>query len=289
MRTKLVLTSALVTLAGLVATVPADADSLGRAGPVRYVVKSATLTSSLPDGAEAQANCPVGWKAISGGATIKPGATRGLGWNDKAPGSSSRGWVAEAWQTSAKSTTLRTYGVCLETSLLTVDTGSIFSAPGGTVTATASCPEGSIVVGGGGRPIGDTSDWTMNTSHNVDGPDADPVPNDGWRAYYHYTGSDGDLLVDAVCVGSVGEPAYRSTSTSVLPRSTKTVKSSCGAGEHVLGGGAYINGSAASARVAGSRPFDSGDAGTVPDDGWLVTYRNTSDSPLTAEARSICS
>ena len=288
MRTKLVLSSALVTVAALAVAVPAGADNLGRAGPVRYVAKSVTLTSAT-DGAHAQANCPVGWKAVSGGATIKPGATRGLDWNDKDPGASSRGWYASAWQSSSKSTTLRTFGVCLQTAL-TVDTASKFGVSPGAVTVTATCPSGSIVVGGGGRPIGPMGEWTLNASRNIDGPDVDPSPNDAWQAYYHYDGSDGDgLLVDAICVGSVGEPAYRDTSTSILPRSTKTVRSSCGSGEHVLGGGAYITGSTASARVAGSRPFDSGDAGTVPDDGWLATYRNTSDTALTAYAHSICS
>ena len=289
MLTKLVLTGALVTVAGLVATVPADADSLGRAGPVRYVVKSATLTSSLPDGAEAQANCPVGWKAISGGAIIKPGATRGIAWNAKDPSSSSRGWYASAWQSSAKATTLRAFGVCIQTSQLTVETAPFESASPGMVTAKVSCPSGSIVLGGGGRPIGSSSDWILNASRNQDGLDPDPAPNDEWQAWYHYVGSGGDgLLVDAVCVGSVGEPTYRNTSTDISPRSTKTVKSSCGAGQHVLGGSAYINGATANARVAASRPFDSGDAGSVPDDGWLVTYRNTSDGTLTMSAHSIC-
>jgi hypothetical protein len=281
--------AAAACLVGVAASMPADADSLGRAGPVRYVVDSVTLpgTQTASAVADTNARCPTGWKSISGGATVRNGGSRALTWSTK---DGVRTWYAEAWQSSATATTLRTYAVCLQTSDLTTATTSVFEVPPGptTVYQTSFCSSGSVV-GGGGRPIGSSDDWELNTSYPVDGGDEDAVPDDAWRSHYNYTGhGDGGLLVDAVCLGGAA-PTYR-TGTVMVPGSTsRTAKAACPAGTHVLGGGAYIGGSVGDARVSATRPFDSKDSGTVPDDGWLVTYTNTSAATaLTATAHAFC-
>src|SRR5687768_8954759 len=77
----------------------------------------------------------------------------------------------------------------------------------------------------------------------------------------------------AVNAGTAGELNYQKktftlTGTSPGVSQSFTKKVSCPASRHVTGGGIEGDGSAG---ANDGRPFDSGDAGSVPDDGWAVT------------------
>jgi hypothetical protein len=67
-----------------------------------------------------------------------------------------------------------------------------------------------------------------------------------------------------------------------------TKKVECPAGEHVLGGGQYIFSGTHEARLTASRPFDSGDAGKAPDDGWQAAAAGFAPSGGTLTVNAIC-
>ena len=56
----------------------------------------------------------------------------------------------------------------------------------------------------------------------------------------------------------------------------------------VLGGGVRASGPGDASHVTKSRPIDTGDAGTVPDDGWRGAITNTSDQDLTMTVYAVC-
>jgi len=73
----------------------------------------------------------------------------------------------------------------------------------------------------------------------------------------------------AVSQGTAGELNYQRNETAVSGPVNQTVKARCPQLRHVTGGG-YEH--VSEVEVEASRPFDSGDAGTVPDDGWEVEF-----------------
>ena len=62
--------------------------------------------------------------------------------------------------------------------------------------------------------------------------------------------------------------ARASGSIPIPPGEIVTQKITCPAGQHVISGGQYVFSALHEARLTASRPFDSGDAGKAPDDGW---------------------
>ena len=290
MRVKVLVAGAVGVMGvAVVSGVAADADDLGRNGAVWYVGESVTLqgASSGHTTAEATATCPTDWESVSGGASVSAGKTRALAWSSKPQLNS---WFGRGWQTSASDTTFRVFGVCMLGEQITTQSLPLNEIPAGPrqVELTAECAEGSAV-GGSGRPFGDSRDWRLHRSRPVDtAADADTVPDDGWRTSYHYTGdSETSLLVDAVCMGGT-PPSYHKNTVTVRAKRSKTFQQACPSNLRVVGGGAHIAGASSASRISATRPFDSKDAGAVPDDGWRVTYTNTSSQALRATVHAMC-
>jgi hypothetical protein len=66
------------------------------------------------------------------------------------------------------------------------------------------------------------------------------------------------------------------------------VKVACGGNKEVLSGGGHATGPFRSQRLVSSAPFDSGDPGSKPDDGWRVTVDNLKGERRKAKAYAIC-
>jgi hypothetical protein len=90
----------------------------------------------------------------------------------------------------------------------------------------------------------------------------------------------------AVSQGTAGELNYQRSETGISSGDTITEKARCPSTRHVTGGG-YEKESAAT-RVHTSRPFDSGDAGLVPDDGWEVAFIAPSGGETIVAVYAIC-
>jgi hypothetical protein len=270
----------------LLAAFPATAaENLGTSHGVRYVRSTVTLPASSGPAttAEARPKCPTGWKAISGGATIEPGANRAISTTTKG---GKRYWYVNAWQTTNAPTELGVYSVCMQTTGLDFETNSAFGLTSGPHSGTASCSSGHAV-GGGLRAIGDAEDYSWNASRPNDEGDADTVPDDSWTTWFEYTGSGGGVLYDVICLGGP-RPTYVSNAASVAGNSSGGVNAKCPAGTTVIGGTAFVDGTPDQAHVIGSRPWDSADSGHVPDDGWRAAISATTSSGRNVTAWAIC-
>ncbi len=155
------------------------------------------------------------------------------------------------------------------------------SVPSGTSperSAKVGCPAGKHVVGGGAFIA--TTDSFLNSSY--------PLKN-GWRTRIHDSaGGPGGMLVYAVCRGLGQVRHVTKTVTGVASGTTKTVVARCRANEHVAGGGGRITGSISQAHLAATTPYDGGDPGSLPDDGWRVVGVNNSGAAKKVSAVALC-
>jgi hypothetical protein len=286
-------TCAAATLAAastLLPVQPAAAEGLGGSNGVRYVRSTVTIPASTgePTSARGVATCPKGWRSVGGGHTIRDGKGRGIAAGMKL---SDRKWYSQAWQVTSAATTLTTYAVCLQTNRIGEEDQTEYYAPPGpqSLDQSGSCPDGRVVSGGVTYSGSSTADFSLNSSYPVDDvSDVDTIRDDGWRGRVHYTGDiEPVAAVYLVCLG--GErPTYRQASVTVPAGESARTRALCPVGRPVLGGGVRASGPGDASHVTKSRPIDTKDAGTVPDDGWRGAVTNTSDQDLTLTAYAVC-
>jgi hypothetical protein len=282
--------AALVATTTLLPVHSADAEGLGGSDGVRYTRSTVTIPASTgePTSARGVATCPEGWRSVGGGHTISGGAGRGIAAGMKL---NDRKWYAQAWQVDSAATTLTTYAICMQTNRIGEEDQTEWYAPTGpqSLDQSGSCPGGRVVSGGVTYWGTDTADFSLNSSYPVDDvSDLDTIRDDGWRGRVHYTG-DGQPVaaVYLVCLG--GErPTYRQASVTVPAGESAGVRAFCPVGRPVLGGGVRVSGPASASHVINSRPIDTKDSGTVPDDGWRGAATNTSDQDLTLTVHAVC-
>lgn len=157
------------------------------------------------------------------------------------------------------------------------------------MTGKASCPEGDAAVGGGASITGDVAAFSLNDSYPVDDlSDTDTVPDDGWRVHLDYAGQGGDNVTYSVmCLGDT-PPAYRSKVVTVPASGSVKTQALCPKGRPAVGGGVFVTGTADKSHLVASRPWDSGDAGKVPEDGWRGGVVNDSGEALSMTVHAIC-
>jgi len=136
-------------------------------------------------------------------------------------------------------------------------------------TARAACPGRKHPTGGGFELSSGMgfSTYEAAASMPADGPDGDHRPDDAWlvrgRAVDPATSSS-----YAIC--AKGDYRYRSKTAPVPSGSGKAAKVGCGGtGWHVTGGGGAVSDSK-KANLSAVFPFDNGDHGDRPDDGWTA-------------------
>jgi hypothetical protein len=98
----------------------------------------------------------------------------------------------------------------------------------------------------------------------------------------------GQYITAGVVCGALEGLKVKSQSEPSLSFRRASSKVRCPAALHAVGGGAYTTGSYGQQRVVGSAPFDSGDHGRAPDDGWRATDDNLSASSQSVLAYVVC-
>jgi hypothetical protein len=169
------------------------------------------------------------------------------------------------------------------------DPGPVAPASSGTA-ANVACPAGKHVVGGA-TTVGGTSGFTvqfwLNGTVPFDGADADHDPDDGWKGRgFNRFGSNKRLVVFGICSG--GTVRYAGNHRTVSAGTGGLARAACPAGTHVAGGGGTLSGPAGQAYLSWSVPYDSGDPGTNPDDGWEVRAYNQGGAPKTLSVNATC-
>jgi hypothetical protein len=118
-----------------------------------------------------------------------------------------------------------------------------------------------------------------------------PVPDSTQHTADNLFKVDNDLqLVESTtCAESPGELSYPDAEKQSARRGRTSLKVACPGGKHVLSGGGVASGPFRSQRLVSSAPFDSGDAGSAPDDGWKVVVDNLKRKRRAITANAICS
>ncbi|MFL6136143.1 MAG: hypothetical protein ACJ72A_25280 [Nocardioidaceae bacterium] len=269
----------------------AEAEGLGGSGGVRYTRSTVTIPASTgePTSARAVATCPKGWWAVGGGQSISGGAGRGIAAGMQL---TNRKWYAEAWQANHAATSLTTYAVCVQRPgwIYEEDQTEYYAPPGPqSLDQSGSCPGGHVVSGGVTYWGSTTAEFTLNSSYPVDdSSDPDSIPDNGWRGRVTYTG-DSEPVASVYLWCLTGQhPAYRKASVTVPAGESARTRALCPLGRPVLGGGVRATGPGDASHAINSRPIDTRDAGTVPDDGWRGAVTNTSDQDLTMTVYAVC-
>ncbi len=151
----------------------------------------------------------------------------------------------------------------------------------------AECPTGQKVVGGGGDALTTSPAGILASAAPEDGLDADTKPDDSFRAYtYNTTPSASTAAVWAIC--APGKTRYERADVGVRVNKAKNLKARCPNGTSVVGGGIYLTGSNSEIFISATRPWDSGDKGKKPDDGWFVRAANVAGSHKVMTAHAMC-
>jgi hypothetical protein len=155
--------------------------------------------------------------------------------------------------------------------------------------ATAKCPQGSAVTGGGAYIGGaDSGDAWINSS-SPEPPVGTDKPKKGWLAYaYNRSPADHTLHAYAICdkAGAKGLGYVRKTvplpATGLPdPDPGVTATAACPEGSAATGGGAYVGGPIAfHAWINSSSPEPAGST-AIPKKGWIAYASNRSGSPGT--------
>jgi hypothetical protein len=205
---------ALTALATGLAVSPAAADNnLGTVAGLTYM-QSNGLPSPLPTPPatlSARVSCPAGTHVVGGGATPASASPSGNDefWLDgirpfDGPDADRRpddGWLGRGFNRFGTSKNFGSYAICFG-GTVRYATGNN-SAPGSRgVTASARCPSGTHVAGGGGALSGFAQQGYLNASYPFDDGDPGTVADDGWRARaFNRSGARKRLNVYATCVG----------------------------------------------------------------------------------------
>jgi len=175
----------------------------------------------------ATAQCPSGSLVVSGGYTASPSV---LVYTHQAVGN---GWQAWARNNSSSQVEFRVYATCLSNSggSVTVLSNSAPVGAGSVGPVLATCPSGSVAVGGGwGVPAdGSLQVYSSLKLHGIN----------GWEVRAENgSGSSATLTARVVCLlGTGGTVSEVAESDSIAPGGYKGLGCSCPAGSVITGGG----------------------------------------------------
>ncbi|MFN8218381.1 MAG: hypothetical protein U0R71_17460 [Solirubrobacterales bacterium] len=169
-------------------------------------------------------------------------------------------------------------------------TGSRLLGPRSRATQTVLCPSGTHVVGGGvGNNFAETDRLVqIQSSRPTDSHDPGLTPDDGWQGTVinDATGHSALVTVTAIC-SEEDSFAYESATRQIPSNALVEVRARCPADTHVSGGGVEVAG--LPTRITATAPFDGGDGGNAPDDGWTGRGDNSSTiAPHDITAFAIC-
>lgn len=107
-------------------------------------------------------------------------------------------------------------------------------------TVSTNCQAGSHVLGGGQYVLAANQDAIVHSSAPFDGPDADKIPDDGWRSRVDsLNGASNTVTEYAIC--STKQPVYKARAVILHQPSQPRLRSECPTGDAALGGGVDIS------------------------------------------------
>jgi hypothetical protein len=150
----------------------------------------------------------------------------------------------------------------------------------------AQCPPGTKLLGGGARIPGFGADAHLN----VMSPTTVEGTRGGFGLYFwNQSGAAKTAIAHATCgQGPASSLRVESDETGSAPDAL-TLKAPCKDGESVSGGGVYLGGAVNEAFVNSSYPFDGGDPGNKPDDGWKARVQNRAGLGKLVTTYAVCS
>ena len=159
--------------------------------------------------------------------------------------------------------------------------------PPDSVELDVSCPASKHASGSGFGTVS-TVAGPVDRSVPVDGGDQDSRPDDGWELLRRDEPGfpAGTSIVHAMCDSKTR--TYRTRTLPAPDGETRTAKVKCPRSQHVSGGGAALLGQPIYGEIESTYPFDSGDRGGKPDDGWAVRFSNLDHSPHQMKAFAVC-
>ena len=254
---------------------PGDGDDLiAKSKGVRY-----SFDGRLADAGSAEAGCEVQpWRLTGSGAaltgTTLEAALAGLGpvafgdSNDKPDDGSF------AFGSGSDGAAVTAAAVCVRTGSMRYVRRELPPVTESPRVAAMSCGGGRWHVTGGGAYIDTAGSW-VGSSYPYDGSDRNRQPDDGWKVHVLDLGAEG-FFVFAYCTKSK-RLTYRQTKpVTIATADDLTRRARCQRKSSVIGGGARVGGLINRGRIYATLPYDSGDQGNAPDDGWRASAQNLS-------------
>ena len=146
-----------------------------------------------------------GGKAIAGGgfiATSESFLSHSYPYDDSDSNSApDDGWAVRLYDTVGGLGGMHVDVVC-QSGSVSYEDATDNAASHGSASATANCPSGAHVSGGGGKIAGPGAKVNLASSNPIDDSDSNPTPDDGWKAVaYNGSGDQQKLTAYAVCLG----------------------------------------------------------------------------------------
>ena len=153
--------------------------------------------------------------------------------------------------------------------------------------ASAICPAGTQVTGGGVRTHGGFGTQYPTQTVPIDFGDADNDRDDGWLAtVYNPSQKSRKSTIYAIC----GKDTYSYAIPQILnaaPGAQKVVDTPCPSGTVTIGGGTDTSGPPSTVHINTTISFNSG-GDPAPDDGWSSTVDNSDTSQQAVSTHAIC-
>jgi hypothetical protein len=226
------------------------------------VVNQRTVASGAPDGTGVA--CPSGSVVTGGG--LAGNGTNLFFYNSSGTGN---GWEAYAQNTSGSGQLLNAYAICLSnTAGTSQQVLAQASVPGSSAgNATAACPSGSFVTGGGFA--GNNNLFVYNSS----------ISGNGWQVYaQNNSGSSQTLNAYAICLsGTSGSSQQVFAQTTIAAGDSNGTSVACPSGTWMTGGGFAI--------ATGLFLYNTSATGN----GWETYAQNTTGSGQLLNTYAICS
>ena len=272
---------ALATAAGLLlltTLVPnAQAATTSIVGHFAYVT---TKQDVLPSSEATQgAICPAGFTTTGAGGSL----TSNAGWlSEMKFDSGPRTTVTvSAFSGSTKMQTLTNYAVCAKDSAVPHGYANSIKTSSFVDSNSISCPSGQPAIGGTG-----SFDQSFSTSNLLSSFPDQATPTETWEMAGNSASTTNHYIASAVCATAPLTVRHVVRQTILGPNQTKTLSAPCPSGTHVTAGGFESGGGLVLAEA--SKPFDSRDAGTAPDDGWRATLVSGSAFPTVFAVHALC-
>ncbi len=250
--------------------------TISGAKPAGYLIVSATFSAGNGVQTRGTVVCPMKGTAArlpQGGGAVILSTSLGANINSSAP--NGKTWVVDMNNNSGVNTTFVVYAVCaIPSNKYQVVTSTVTNSAGQQTSATAACPSGTKVLGGGGFSSSGSVLVNVNTSI--------PTGN-GWRVdENNATGLDASLTAYAVCSAQAKKAHYGVTVGTAVTNFAGTethAEALCPSGRSALGGGGFSGSGSTSVNMNSTSPITGG---------WSVYENNASGTDTTITPYVVC-